>query len=91
MLLNKISLITTLDPCANVECEGDSNRCVEGTCVCGSLSGVCPETTPICFGNGEAATCSCHAGSCAEPNPVCALDGTCKVIGVTSYFFMNYI
>ena len=85
MLLNKISLVTTLDPCANVECEGDSNRCVDGRCVCGSLSGVCPETTPICFGNGEAATCSCHAGSCAEPNPVCALDGTCKVIQIQLY------
>jgi len=68
------------DPCANIDCgtPTGTNRCVDGRCVCGSLSGACPATTPVCFGSGEDATCSCHTGSCTEPNPVCDLDGKCK-------------
>ena len=79
--LGKMCIYFTLDPCANIDCgiPFGTNRCVDGRCVCGSLSGACPATTPVCFGSGEDATCSCHTGSCIEPNPVCDSDGKCKV------------
>ena len=80
-----------LDLCANLECSGlGSNRCVDGNCVCGSSGGTCPDTMPVCFGEGATATCVCYPGSCQEPNPVCdPTDGTCKV-GVILVYYCKY-
>ena len=73
-----------LDPCAGVECSGDSNRCVDGVCVCGSTGDVCSSTRPLCIGDGSSAKCNCHPASCEEPNPICdPEDGTCKVGSIT--------
>ena len=71
-----------------LECSGlGSNRCVDGSCVCGSSGGVCPDIRPVCYGDGEIASCVCYPGSCNEPNPVCdPADGTCKVHG----FIISY-
>ena len=74
---NNIVIIFLLDPCE--KCKGDSNRCVNGKCICGDTNDVCPETTPVCSGDGKNAKCVCNSKSCEEPNPVCSPDGTCKV------------